>query len=153
MLQRLRALRSTSPVRPRALAALLALAGLMVGCGAPTLITGKVTDETGLPVKGVVIETQPETDPTLTNGDGWFVIRGVVGESGEVSGLSAGTYVLTARRLPDLEAPPVKIEARGKTVVNLVVKARTAEVGDTAPTPVVETPVDPGHRRAISSGQ
>lgn len=132
--------------------ALLLIAALLTACGAPTLITGKVTDEDGNAVQGAVIDTQPETDPTLTNSEGVFVISVITSKGGGVSPLEAGRYVVTAKK-GDLESEPLTVNADGKTEVELVAKKRVAEVGDAPPEPTPERPIDPQQTRDISSGQ
>ena len=65
-------------------------------CSSPPLILkGRVTDQSGLAIKGASVRTEPYTDSVSTNQSGHFFInRRLVNQGQDIKSLKAGSYHL-----------------------------------------------------------
>ncbi len=115
--------------------ALAALAVLTVACGAgPVSIGGRVVDHRGTPIQKAEVVTLPETDVSLTNSRGFFVLRQRINDQGETEAIAAGRYTIKVRRFGFEEmAFQVDVEGGPTRVPDLIMKPRTPDIGEAAP--------------------
>ncbi|MCA9558151.1 MAG: carboxypeptidase regulatory-like domain-containing protein [Myxococcales bacterium] len=119
-------------LRPLMLAGVALLA---VGCGAgPVSIGGRVVDHRGTPIQKAEVVTEPETDVSLTNSRGFFVLRQRITEIGETAPIPPGEYTIKVRKFGFEElAFRVAVEGGPTRVEDLVMQPRTPDIGEAAP--------------------
>ncbi len=134
-------------------AALLALT--LVACGGgPPRIVGVVLDEDGVPIHKAEVETDPPSDPELSDEKGRFFIDRVLPPDGAPQPLPGGDYTLIVNKRPDYETTRQPIEVDGETEVTVRLKKKVADIGaPVAPEPTPEKPRGPGEPDPPVSGQ
>jgi hypothetical protein len=113
---------------------------LLTGCGAgPTLIQGRVVDQSGLPMGKAEIETSPQTDLAVSNSRGFFVLQKRINDQGEAEPIVAGVYHVQVRKF-GFEPVSFEVHAEGGRVkvADVVMQPRTLDVGDAPPSVTVE---------------
>lgn len=108
-------------------------------------ITGRVLDDTGAPVAGAVVESDPTTDTRLTNTHGRFaIVASIDTETGAPMPLVEGQYRIVIRRVgyEELRAD-VQYEDALVDLGDVVLRIRDLDVGDeVAPVATPEPRVD-----------
>ncbi|MEE2787832.1 MAG: carboxypeptidase-like regulatory domain-containing protein [Myxococcota bacterium] len=121
----------------------LGMASVFIACGGgPISIKGRIVDERGAPISKAEVATKPETDVVVSNSRGFFVLRQRITDLGETEPIKAGIYRLLVRKF-GFKDTSIKIRAQGGKlrVQDLILKERTAEFVDTAPSPGEEQKV------------
>lgn len=127
---------------------------LCVACGGgPISVAGRVVDHRGTPIAKAEVATSPETDVTVTNNRGFFILERQFNEVGETQPIPPGTYVINVKKFgfQDLSLE-VTVESGPSRVDDLVMQPRTPDIGETAPDVTEERETQPDEGSTPKTG-
>lgn len=118
---------------------------LLIGCGGPAVIKGKVVDNQGTIIDRAEVTTEPETDMILTNSRGFFIIRSKINQLNEPEEIAPGKYLVKIQKFGyENFSAEVDIQKGENIVKDLVLLPKTPDIGEASPDEMEERKIKAG---------